>query len=158
MALANVAAWFRLQGLKVAMVDWDLEAPGLESFFATDPAERGLLRAKVGLVDLISMYKDIFSSLPKPMLSTGESSSGGLDARAEFAKTLDETLPPIAHALIPIRIGPAEGDTGKLSLLSAGCRSEDRFDSYAQTVQQFDWEEFYAKYRGEAYFEWMRRQ
>ena len=40
MALANVAEWFRLQGLKVVMVDWDLEAPGLESFFSADTAER----------------------------------------------------------------------------------------------------------------------
>ena len=41
MALANVAEWFRLQGLRVVMVDWDLEAPGLESFFsAADSKER----------------------------------------------------------------------------------------------------------------------
>ena len=37
MALANVAEWFYLQGLRVVMVDWDLEAPGLETFFF-DPA------------------------------------------------------------------------------------------------------------------------
>jgi len=62
MALANVAVWFRLQGLKVVMIDWDLEAPGLESFFAADSTERDALRAKVGLVDLITMYKDKFPS------------------------------------------------------------------------------------------------
>src|SRR5260370_4632282 len=33
MALANVAEWLYLQGLRVVMVDWDLEAPGLETFF-----------------------------------------------------------------------------------------------------------------------------
>ena len=33
MALANVAECFYLQGLKVLMIDWDLEAPGLEAFF-----------------------------------------------------------------------------------------------------------------------------
>ena len=27
MALANVARWFYLQGLRVVMIDWDLEAP-----------------------------------------------------------------------------------------------------------------------------------
>ena len=32
MALANVAEWFYLQGARVLMIDWDLEAPGLESF------------------------------------------------------------------------------------------------------------------------------
>jgi MinD-like ATPase involved in chromosome partitioning or flagellar assembly len=33
MALASVAQWLYLQGLNVFMVDWDLEAPGLEEFF-----------------------------------------------------------------------------------------------------------------------------
>jgi MinD superfamily P-loop ATPase len=30
MAIASVAQWLYLQGLNVFMVDWDLEAPGLE--------------------------------------------------------------------------------------------------------------------------------
>ena len=158
MALANVAAWFRLQGLRVVMIDWDLEAPGLESFFATDPGERGLLQARVGLLDLLNTYKDLFLSLPKPVPSAAESARGGSDPLEQFVETLDEMLPPIAHALIPIRIESAAVGTGKLSLLSAGCRSESRFNDYAQTVQRFEWEEFYAKYQGEAYFEWMRRQ
>jgi len=157
MALANVAAWFRLQGLQVVMIDWDLEAPGLESFFATTSAERDLLRAKFGLVDLLSMYKDLFPSLPKPVLSSGNSGAGS-DSLSRFVEILDEMLPPIVHALIPIRIESAATSTGKLSLLSAGCRNESRFSGYAQTVQQFDWEEFYARYQGEAYIEWMRGQ
>ena len=33
MALANIARWFQLCGLNVVAVDWDLEAPGLETFF-----------------------------------------------------------------------------------------------------------------------------
>ena len=33
MAMANVAECFCQQGLDVLMIDWDLEAPGLESFF-----------------------------------------------------------------------------------------------------------------------------
>jgi NB-ARC domain/TIR domain/Sel1 repeat/CobQ/CobB/MinD/ParA nucleotide binding domain len=158
MALANVAAWLRLQGLQVVMIDWDLEAPGLESFFAADLAERTMLRAKIGLVDLISMYKDVFPSLPKPVPAAAGSSPAGSDLLAQFVATLDEMLPPIAHTLIPIRIESAGTGTGKLSLLSAGCRDETRFNNYAQTVQQFDWENFYASYHGEAYFEWMRRQ
>ncbi|HYE71696.1 MAG TPA: P-loop NTPase, partial [Blastocatellia bacterium] len=31
MALANVAEWLYRQGLRVVIIDWDLEAPGLES-------------------------------------------------------------------------------------------------------------------------------
>jgi hypothetical protein len=157
MALANVAVWFHMQGLRVVMIDWDLEAPGLESFFAAGSGERGLLQAKVGLVDLLSTYKDLFLSLPKPVPAAAESTRGS-DQVAQFVETLEEMLPPIAHALIPIRIESAAAGNGKLSLLSAGCRNEGRFNDYAQTVQRFDWEEFYADYHGEAYFEWMRRQ
>jgi Mrp family chromosome partitioning ATPase len=106
MALANVATWYRLQGLQVVMIDWDLEAPGLESFFATESAERDLLRAKIGLVDLLSMYKDLFPSLPKPVPSAGASGEGS-DSLTQFIQILDEMLPPIAHTLIPIRIESA---------------------------------------------------
>lgn len=36
MALANVAELFYQAGLRVLMVDWDLEAPGLEQYFSVD--------------------------------------------------------------------------------------------------------------------------
>ena len=29
MAVANIGRFFQLQGLKVVLIDWDLEAPGL---------------------------------------------------------------------------------------------------------------------------------
>jgi MinD-like ATPase involved in chromosome partitioning or flagellar assembly len=44
MALANVAVLLARRGLRVMMVDWDLEAPGLHQFFPlTKRNERGLL-------------------------------------------------------------------------------------------------------------------
>src|SRR5271166_4838811 len=52
MALANVAALLAGWGKKVLVVDWDLEAPGLEKFFVR-PGVR-LVRDTPGLVDLIS--------------------------------------------------------------------------------------------------------
>ena len=39
MALANVAEWLYQRGLRVIMIDWDLEAPGLENFFYSSPDE-----------------------------------------------------------------------------------------------------------------------
>ena len=53
MALANVACMLAKWGKKVLIVDWDLEAPGLEHFF---PKSRGLdltSRAE-GLVELLN--------------------------------------------------------------------------------------------------------
>jgi MinD-like ATPase involved in chromosome partitioning or flagellar assembly len=37
MALANIAERFHEKGLRVIIVDWDLEAPGLETFFTPRP-------------------------------------------------------------------------------------------------------------------------
>ncbi len=54
MALANVAAVLAKWGRRVLVIDWDLEAPGLEKFFvgsAPNPIEERAKRA--GIVDLI---------------------------------------------------------------------------------------------------------
>ncbi len=152
MALANVAKWFQLQDLKVVVVDWDLEAPGLESFFAADMAEREAMSRKLGLIDLVTNYRDLFPNLPRP--SAADSPELECD---RFVKLLDDSLSPIRHFLQPIK-PRAEDEPGSLSILTAGCRSDDRFDAYAEMVQAFDWAELYANYRGQAYFEWMRAQ
>jgi tetratricopeptide (TPR) repeat protein len=62
MAVANVAQWFYEQGLRVIVVDWDLEAPGLESFFVP-PAEVEKVRAKPGIIDMLLAYQDRYPLL-----------------------------------------------------------------------------------------------
>ena len=54
MALANVAELLYQSGLRVLMVDWDLEAPGLERFF---PVDLEKVLEKRGVMDLILNYK-----------------------------------------------------------------------------------------------------
>ena len=54
MAMAIVAALLAKWGRSVLVVDWDLEAPGIERFFIGDNSEAARLRAsKPGVVDLI---------------------------------------------------------------------------------------------------------
>ena len=71
MALANLAKWFYMHGLRVVIVDWDLEAPGLESFFI-DPEQSSAadqIRAvqnRPGLIDLLIRYQRRFPALPIP--------------------------------------------------------------------------------------------
>lgn len=67
MALANIAKLFRRDGNKVLMVDWDLEAPGLERFFGKDTAEK--LQGLPGLVDLVLDYKEFLKRKESPALS-----------------------------------------------------------------------------------------
>jgi predicted acylesterase/phospholipase RssA/MinD-like ATPase involved in chromosome partitioning or flagellar assembly len=71
MALANVAKWFYMHGLRVVVVDWDLEAPGLENFFFDIEDESGKADIKrvqdcPGLIDLLIRYQRRFPALPFP--------------------------------------------------------------------------------------------
>lgn len=150
MALANIARWLQLCGLNVVVVDWDLEAPGLETFFFADEAAAARTRAQLGVIDLLNHYRVLHPNL-------------GLDAAADrgaLLARLRERLPPMQHALV--EIPPPRGETpggtppGRLCLLGAGWRDGDRFPAYANAVQSFDWDDFYANLHGQAYFEWLR--
>src|SRR5262249_2421123 len=142
---ANVASWLCDQGLRVVMIDWDLEAPGLESYFFA-PDQIAAVSSSIGLIDLLWSYRRTFPKIQWPKTEEGADTT----ARQAQLKPLLEWLPPLAHTLVSIRDG--------LSLLSAGWRGEDRFTRYAEAVQRFDWTELYSQFRGEAYFEWMRRE
>ncbi|MBI1763535.1 MAG: hypothetical protein HYR56_19090 [Acidobacteria bacterium] len=160
MALANVAEWFYLQGLRVVMIDWDLEAPGLENYFYSrteDAANLELIQSQLGLIDLLVAYKRQFSRLPWPKAESGAYTSAEQVAALQM---LEENLTPLTTALYPIHpLGSAaDGRAGALWLLPAGLRAKDRFSAYAQAVQTFDWSDFYADFQGELYFDWLRRQ
>ncbi len=59
MAVANIAALLAKWGHSVLVVDWDLEAPGIERFFANSTSEAtGLAESKPGIVDLINAMAD----------------------------------------------------------------------------------------------------
>jgi WD40 repeat protein len=144
MALANVAHWLYLRRLKVVMVDWDLEAPGLEAFFCgSDQLDH--VRSQLGVIDLLAAYRRQFPHL------TGQSPFDELQPLESF---LCDIAPEVEYA----RGTPELQGRGRLRLLTAGWRSGDRFAEYAESVHAFDWAEFYAKYRGKDYFDWFRGQ
>jgi predicted acylesterase/phospholipase RssA len=168
MALANVAECFYEKGLRVLIVDWDLEAPGLESFFFEAPQtpassdkdqsadEGAAVRSRLGLIDMLQSYRQMYARLP---LTASPSAKGETPLSPvpaiDVGKVFDEHLPPMSDYVTPIHAGNASG--AGLWLLSAGWR-QNRFPEYARAVQNFDWDEFYNSFSGEAYFEWMRRQ
>jgi predicted acylesterase/phospholipase RssA len=67
MALANLGAYFCRKGLRVVMIDWDLEAPGLENYFYSKAEGTGKELAgsatRPGLIDLLIDYKKKFPGL-----------------------------------------------------------------------------------------------
>ncbi len=56
MALANIAEILYRRGLRVIIIDWDLEAPGVDQYFRS-VAERDL-ENRGGLIDLLVEYKN----------------------------------------------------------------------------------------------------
>jgi hypothetical protein len=63
MALANIGHLLSAWGYKVLLVDWDLEAPGLENFFSNQVKED--LSARKGLIDLIhEAMSDNYTPVP----------------------------------------------------------------------------------------------
>jgi tetratricopeptide (TPR) repeat protein len=150
MTLANTAAWLRQQGLRVAMVDWDLEAPGLESFFFRDQRKLDEFASQVGVIDTLLGYKRVFPRVQKRL-----EEQQTLAAKIEV---LESTLPPLSASMCRLDdLAPSESAPQAL-LFTAGLRAGGHFAAYAHNVQTFDWDDFYHSYNGHAYFEWMRRQ
>ncbi len=139
MALANIAEIYHQWGLKVLMVDWDLEAPGLDRYF-TNEIDSGQLDKQPGVLDLILDYQDQMTK--KLDLTTDES-------EWPFAKPRDYV----------VDVAP-KGERGSkpLWLLTAGRRDKEHFSTYGAKVLSFDWEDFYQNWAGEQYFEWLRRR
>jgi WD40 repeat protein len=133
MALANIAELMYRVGLKVLVIDWDLEAPGLERYFPLDPDS--VLR-QPGLIDMLLKYKENMTRvLPKG------------------------TLPFEAPEPYFINVYPEEKSAGQLLLLTAGRRlGVGDFASYSRQVRDFDWKDFYDNWEAEFYFNWLRKK
>ncbi len=145
MALANVAEMLYLQGLKVVMIDWDLEASGLENFFI-ERSELEYVQSRLGLVDLLIDFRRQFTHLPfDPDLDNVQ-------------QVLQDHLLPITTHLYPIHPHSVDDQFGSLWLLPAGWRAGNQFETYVHLVQEFDWLGFYSDFQGEAFFEWLRQQ
>jgi cellulose biosynthesis protein BcsQ len=132
MALANIAELFYQAGRKVLIIDWDLEAPGLERFF---PLDLEKILDQPGIIDLLLQYKN----------------------RMTTENVSSQSLLESPHKYI-VDIYPQHKETGKLLLLTAGKRMKGNFASYVHAVQTFNWQEFYEVWEGELYFNWLRDQ
>ncbi|MFB6889498.1 FxSxx-COOH system tetratricopeptide repeat protein [Kitasatospora sp. NPDC056327] len=126
MALANLGWILASQGLRVLVVDWDLEAPGLHRYYhplLVDPE----LHATDGLIDMLRAYVD--EALPAP------DRPGPGPAPRDWLATqgrLDRYLCGLALDL---------PDGGRLDLMPAGRQNA----SYSAAVTSFNWRSFYTR-------------
>jgi hypothetical protein len=137
MALANLAAHFFKLGFTTLIIDWDLEAPGLERYFE----ERYRLDVRdvndrPGLCDMLNKYME---NVAKP----ASEDDGGLPC------------PPVEEYLYQLD----HQNGASLWLMHAGRRTDgEPWEKYASFVQGFDWAGFYGEWEGGAYLEWLRKR
>jgi RecA/RadA recombinase len=136
MAMAGVAYLLAQRNLRVLAIDFDLEAPGLERYFF-DRERCREVRAQPGLLDLIRSYREALGS-------------EAAFAAGTFKRWQDFRLTAIHTA------GRAGGS---VDLMTAGRREpEAAMRDYALTVRSFDWQDFFVNWKGDLFFDWLRRQ
>jgi len=139
MALVNIAQLMYQAGLRVLMVDWDLEAPGLERFF---PESSDEILDREGLIEMLQYYKE------KRLEFDPDKTSSPFPVYENLENYIFKLHPNIIT-------NPTQP---KLCLLPAGRRKGNRFSDYASKVITFDWANFYDKWDGEVYFESFREE
>lgn len=144
MALANVAALFARAGLRVLVVDCDLEAPGIETYLASGPTDeaqreaRERLTARPGFMDLLYEYKKRAAADPRP----------------------DELMPAVADYLSRTDGRPASNGVqpGAVTLLTSGDRGAEGRRRYTERVNAFNWYDFYKNWFGGNFMEAVRQE
>jgi hypothetical protein len=131
MALANVAWILAGNGLKVLAVDWDLDSPGLDSYFRPF-LDQARVAAASGVLELINDYAWVASR-----------EAAGLAAwHREYAKIVPHAIP--VNWRFP--------DGGALDYVSAGRQSPDEPSSTTLSV----WDVFYDRLGSGQFFDVLR--
>lgn len=127
MALANTAAFLavRASHKKVLMIDWDLEAPGLEHYFKEWIGEAS---GRLGIFDFIELSKKEFPAREHKN-------------NQEPSEPTEEFFKRIESYLIPVRIS---NDADNLFLIKAG----NVTGNYSDRINRFNWTAFFKQIPG----------
>ncbi|PYD04722.1 hypothetical protein DND90_11640 [Pseudomonas syringae pv. maculicola] len=143
MSLANVAFLAALDGLKVLVMDWDMEAPGLAYYFRGlhDAAEAKSLKNTPGLLDIFWNWS-----------SSAELAQSDADVQELFSEI--ESGEVFAQCVRPI-VGPGLFKRKlKLDYMSAGALTIGAEKLvYEDALSKFSWTDFFEKYAGGAVLE-----
>jgi tetratricopeptide (TPR) repeat protein len=134
MALANVAWILASNGLKVLVIDWDLDSPGLHRYFHPflNPAK---LAATPGVIELINDY--IWAAATENELQA--------DWHREYAQ--------IWRHAISVNWSQFPGG-GTLDFVSAGRQNRD----YSSALTAIDWDNFYDRLSGGRFLDALRAE
>jgi tetratricopeptide (TPR) repeat protein len=141
-ALANTAVQLARAGRSVLMIDWDLEAPGLDRYF-TRP---GKLEAKL----IRTTPAKAFGGLLGLLQTADKRRSGQTDVHEWSAATVGIEVPPAETGVS----SPFAPTPGRLDLLPSGYEGGD----YGNRLGNFSWSGFFSEHRGGEWLEEIRRQ
>ncbi|MEU7059746.1 FxSxx-COOH system tetratricopeptide repeat protein [Streptomyces sp. NPDC046197] len=128
MALANTAWIIASQGKRVLVVDWDLEAPGLDRFLRPF-LEPDALSVRPGVLDLINDYMLRVTDVLRGHRGGPEEASrlgAWITGQADITRAVSPLVWNFPHG-------------GRLEYISAG--RQDR--NYSSIFSQFNWNRFY---------------
>lgn len=128
MTLINVACLLAKKGKKILMIDWDLEAPGLESYFNGE-----VKKSDLGLVDLIIDSKEFLSAK-----KNNDSDQLTNYFKQNLSKYIKSNLTLKEQKKLPKK--HKENNIFTLDLIKAGKFDED----YTTRLSSINWMDFYA--------------
>lgn len=140
MALANVAFLAAMNDLKVLVMDWDLEAPGLSYYFRglLDPQQAKSVKEAPGILNVLCEWSDTVSG-GKP--SVIKDSFEAIQSGAKFSLCL--------RSLVPSEM---MGTGGSLDYIGAGSKiiSTSEYVPYEEALANFSWQKFFDREAGGA--------
>jgi tetratricopeptide (TPR) repeat protein/Mrp family chromosome partitioning ATPase len=142
MALANIAVQLARAGSRVLMVDWDLEAPGLDRYFIASDQQKNtriIARQPVDRGGLMRLLDEAFNyRSDRPKIEDWQKKL--IDISVARSDSLSST--------------PDSFKFGKLDLLASGQGDIN----YSEKLSTFSWENFFSEARGGEWLEALREQ
>jgi MinD-like ATPase involved in chromosome partitioning or flagellar assembly len=115
MAMANIAELLYRQGKRVIIVDWDLEAPGLESFFFKSEDQLNQVREQPGLIDMLETYKLLHYTL-NPSARVTRDAAADSNIIKNTLQQISETLSDSNGQLSEEKVKTILADSGSFTL------------------------------------------
>lgn len=151
MAVANLAFLAALNGRRVLLMDWDLEAPGLAYYFRgmRDAADILAIDSTPGVLDILCQWG---ADLDK---AESEEEIDSLQQRMESGEPFQNCVQSLVQADVATALLPS---TACLDIIGSGARNIAALNNlpYEEALAQFSWGDFFEQKAGGFVLEKMR--
>jgi MinD-like ATPase involved in chromosome partitioning or flagellar assembly len=156
MAVANVAFLSALNGKRVLVMDWDLEAPGLAYYFRglLDSADATALEDAPGVLDILCEWRAALTD------AISETSLDVVQKRFEAGAPFEECVRSLVEPAMATTFFPSNAC---LDIIGAGAKTIAALNGqvYEEALAQFSWATFFDEQAGgfvlEKLRQWVKR-